>query len=189
MHRSRAALLAMDLQQRMVDGHPDSDLLLERAATAIAAARDAGIPVVHVRVAFRDGHPEIGARNRVFGPLKQDGLLRDGDPASAIHPAVAPQPGEVVVVKKRVSAFAGGDLAQVLRAGEIDELVLTGIATSGVVLSTLREAADRDFELVVLADACLDADPEVHRMLTEKVFPRQAIVTTVADWAEGLTST
>ena len=56
-------------------------------------------------------------------------------------------------------------------------------------LATLRQAADLDYQLIVLADACLDADPEVHRVLTEKVFPRQAIVTTVADWAEGLTST
>jgi nicotinamidase-related amidase len=70
----------------------------------------------------------------------------------------------------------------ILRAGDIDHLVLTGIATSGVVLSTLRQAADLDFALTVLADGCLDADPEVHRVLTEKVFPRQADVTTVADW-------
>jgi nicotinamidase-related amidase len=73
----------------------------------------------------------------------------------------------------------------VLRAGGIDHLVLTGIATSGVVLSTLREAADRDFRLTVLADACSDGDEEVHRVLTEKVFPRQAEVTTVADWTSA----
>ena len=64
--------------------------------------------------------------------------------------------------------------------------MLTGIATSGVVLSTLRQAADLDFELTVLSDACADRDDEVHRVLTEKVFPRQALVTTVADWASSL---
>jgi nicotinamidase-related amidase len=53
-----------------------------------------------------------------------------------------------------------------------------------VVLSTLRQAADLDYGLIVLADACLDADPEVHRVLTEKVFPRQAEVSTVAQWTE-----
>jgi nicotinamidase-related amidase len=90
---------------------------------------------------------------------------------------------KVIVTKRRVSAFAGSDLDMVLRAGDIDHLVLTGIATSGVVLSTLRQAADLDFGLTVLADGCLDADPEVHRVLTEKVFPHQADVTTVADWA------
>ena len=99
-----------------------------------------------------------------------------------IHPEVTPEPGDIVVTKRRVSAFAGSDLDVVLRAGGIDHLVLTGIATSGVVLSTLREAADRDLTLTVLADACLDSDPEVHRVLTEKVFPMQAEVTTVAEW-------
>ena len=97
---------------------------------------------------------------------------------------MAPAPGDVVVAKRRVSAFAGSDLGVVLRAGDIDTLVLTGIATSGVVLSTLRQAADLDYRLVVLADACLDGDQEVHRVLTEKVFPRQADVLTVAEWVE-----
>jgi nicotinamidase-related amidase len=95
---------------------------------------------------------------------------------------VAPEPDDVLVTKRRVSAFAGSDLDMVLRANDIDHLVLTGIATSGVVLSTLRQAADLDFTLTVLSDGCLDNDPEVHRVLTEKVFPMQAEVTTVADW-------
>ena len=71
-----------------------------------------------------------------------------------------------------------------LRAANIDTLVLTGIATSGVVLSTLRQAADLDYRLVVLSDACLDSDAEVHRVLMEKVFPRQADVVTVNEWVE-----
>jgi nicotinamidase-related amidase len=106
--------------------------------------------------------------------------------ATAIHPAVAPQPGDVVVTKRRVSAFAGSDLDVVLRAGGIDALALCGIATSGVVLSTLRQAADMDFELTVLRDACADRDPEVHSVLLDKVFPRQAEVVDVATWAAGL---
>jgi nicotinamidase-related amidase len=89
-----------------------------------------------------------------------------------------------VVTKRRVSAFTGSDLDVVLRGLGAGTLVLTGIATSGVVLSTLRQAADLDCGLTVLADACLDADPEVHRVLTGKVFPRQAEVSTVAQWAE-----
>jgi nicotinamidase-related amidase len=88
-----------------------------------------------------------------------------------------------VVTKRRVSAFTGSDLEVVLRSLGAGTLVLTGIATSGVVLSTLRQAADLDYRLVVLADACLDADPEVHRVLLEKVFPRQATVRTAAQWA------
>ena len=82
-----------------------------------------------------------------------------------------------------MSAFTGSDLEVLLRGLGAGTLVLTGIATSGVVLSTVRQAADLDYRLVVLSDACLDAEPEVHRVLIEKVFPRQATVQTVAQWA------
>jgi nicotinamidase-related amidase len=90
------------------------------------------------------------------------------------------------VTKRRVSAFTGSDLEVLLRSGGIDSLVLAGIATSGVVLSTLRQAADLDYRLTVLADGCLDADPEVHQVLLQKVFTRQAEVTSIADWTAGL---
>ena len=91
-----------------------------------------------------------------------------------------------MVVKKRVSAFAGSDLDVVLRSLGVTHLVLCGIATSGVVLSTLRQAADLDFALTVLRDGCADRDPEVHRVLLEKVFPRQADVVTTDEWLRGL---
>ncbi|HUQ00013.1 MAG TPA: isochorismatase family cysteine hydrolase [Aeromicrobium sp.] len=180
---AKQALLVMDVQSVIVDRYPDP-AYLPRLREAIGAARAGGVPVIYVVVGFRPGYPEISARNKMFG-----GLLRTtppaggGDQAIRIHPDVAPEPGDIVVTKRRVSAFAGSDLDVVLRAGDIDHLVLTGIATSGVVLSTLRQAADLDFGLTVLADGCLDADPEVHRVLTEKVFPHQADVTTVAGWA------
>jgi nicotinamidase-related amidase len=177
-----AALLVMDVQRAVVERFADDDLL-ERVAEAIAAARGGGIRVIYVRVAFRPGHPEVSARNRTFAAVRDAGGLID-DEGAAIHDAVAPLPGEVVVTKRRVSAFAGSDLDVVLRAAEITHLVLCGIATSGVVLSTVRAAADLDFELSVLHDACADGDPEVHRVLTEKVFPRQAAVLDVAGWCE-----
>jgi nicotinamidase-related amidase len=117
-----------------------------------------------------------------FAAIVEGGGLVD----PVVDNAVAPETDEVVVTKRRVSAFSGSDLEVILRANEIASLVLTGIATSGVVLSTLRQAADLDYELTVLADACADADEEVHRILTEKVFPRQAEVTTVREWVAGL---
>ena len=183
MSTAASALLVMDVQQGIVDRYPDP-AYLQRLRDAIDAARAAGLPVVYVVIGFRAGHPEISPRNKTFSAVAANGAFAEGDPGVRIHPDVAPLPGDVVVTKKRVSAFAGSDLDLVLRAGGVDSLVLTGIATSGVVLSTLRQAADLDFGLTVLADACLDADPEVHRVLTEKVFPRQAEVTTVAAWAK-----
>ena len=182
----RTVLLVMDVQRGIVERFAEDPGYLQRLAGAITAARGAGAPVVYVVIGFRPGHPEISARNRTFSALAARGGFTEGDPAAEIHPAVAPGPVDLVVTKRRVSAFTGSDLEVVLRGLGAGTLVLTGIATSGVVLSTLRQAADLDYGLTVLADACLDADPEVHRVLTEKVFPRQAEVTTVGAWIEGL---
>jgi nicotinamidase-related amidase len=175
------ALLVMDVQRGIVERFDDPGYL-QRVSDAAAAARAAAIPVVYVTIGFRPGHPEISPQNLTFAAVGERGGFVEGDRATEIHPAVAPQPGDLVVTKRRVSAFTGSDLEVVLRGLGAQTLVLCGIATSGVVLSTLRQAADLDYRLVVLADACLDADPEVHRVLTEKVFPRQATVTTAAQW-------
>ena len=177
----------MDVQNWVVERYaPAAGALLETLGRAIAAARGAGVPVIYVRVAFRPGSPEISGRNRTFSAIAATGGLGVDDPATQVHPAVAPEPGDIVVLKKRVSAFAGSDLDVVLRSLEVDTLVLTGIATSGVVLSTLRQGADLDYALVVLRDACVDPDAEVHRVLLDKVFARQASVLTTDEWVAGV---
>jgi len=153
---------------------------------AVEAARGNDIPVIFVRVAFSEGYPENNPRNRMFSVLSKTGGMTVVDPGTQIHESLQPQPNEPVVTKFRVSAFAGSNLEVILRSMGIDTLVLSGIATSGVVLSTLREAADKDYAIMVLSDACLDGDPEVHRVLTEKVFPRQADVMTVDEWVNSL---
>jgi nicotinamidase-related amidase len=173
------ALLVMDFQTLIVEGFADGkEELLDRMSHLIEAARRADVMVLYVVVGFRAGHPEISARNAVFGPVRKSGMFAPGTPGTEIHPAVAPHPGEVVVTKHRVGAFLGTDLDMVLRANDIDTLVLAGIATSGVVLSTLRHAADADYQIIVVSDCCSDRDAEVHRVLLEKVFPRQAKVVT-----------
>ncbi len=179
---SRTALLVMDVQQSMVERFAGGEELAARLGTAVAAARRAGVTIIAVRVAFRPGHPEVDRRNKMFGRLAESGALILDSPEAALHPALGIDKLDPVVTKVRVGAFAGSDLAQILRGRGITTLVLGGIATSGVVLSTLRHAADADHDVVVLADGCLDADPEVHRVLVSKVFPAQAEVVTVAEW-------
>ena len=177
------ALLVMDVQNGIVGRIPDeAPALLERVGAALDHAHAAGLPVVYVRVAFRPDGGDVTPRNRAFSALAGRTDMSVDDPATAIHPAVAPAPDDIVVVKKRVSAFTGSDLDVVLRSLDATSLVLAGISTSGVVLSTLRQAADLDFGLTVLSDACADPDPEVHRVLLGKVFPRQADVMSTADW-------
>ncbi|MBB3130569.1 nicotinamidase-related amidase [Paenibacillus rhizosphaerae] len=183
---SRSALLVMDMQNSIVPRYANDEKALQPFQTAIEAARSHEIPVIYVRVAFRPGYPEISPRNKLFGGMPSRTGSAPMEGMMEIHESVKPRPDEPVVTKVRVSAFAGSDLEVILRANRIDTLILSGIATSGVVLSTLREAADKDFALVVLSDACIDADPEVHRVLTEKVFPKQADVLTAEEWVKSL---
>ncbi len=182
----RTAVLIMDYQSEIVANFGGGDPgLLQRAASVLDAARRAGVPVVHVVVQFRPGYPEVGARG-TFKAIKDAGRLKEGTEGAAIHPAVAPRPGEVVVTKRRVGAFAGSDLEYVLRGLGRDHLVLLGIATSGVVLTTVRWAADLDYTMNVVSDCCADRDEEVHRVLLTKVLARQAPIMTAAEAVAAL---
>lgn len=100
---------------------------------------------------------------------------------------MAPHSGDIVVRKTRVGAFSTTDLDARLRDDNIDTLILAGISTSGVVLSTVRDASDRDYRMLVLADATADREPDVHAFLIERIFPHQAEVITTAQ-LEGLLS-
>lgn len=172
-----SALLVMDFQTSIVDAFAtDEEALLARTSGLLDAARAAGMRVVYVVVAFRPGYPEASPHNARFSAIRASGRFVEGAAGTEIHAAVGPKPGDVVVTKHRVSAFAGTDLDMILRANGIQTLVLAGIATSGVVLSTIRHAADADYRIVVVDDCCSDADEEVHRVLVEKVFARQATV-------------
>ena len=178
----RTALLLMDYQRMVVDSYAvDKAALLDRVKRLAATARNSGAMVIYVVVGFQPGYPEISGRNSVFSSLKVAGVLATGDPTAEICPELTPQPGDVVVTKQRVSAFTGTNLNMILHSNDIETLLLTGILTQGVVLSTLRQASDMDYRAVVIADGCSDKDPEVQRVLMEKIFPFQATVATVEE--------
>jgi len=178
------ALLVMDMQAGIVSMLPDAGPIIANAAKAIAHARKNKIPVIYVVVGFRQGAPEVSMNNKSFSSIKERFSGVDMNEFMKVHPDLAPQDGEVTVTKRRVSAFAGSDLEVVLRAFNIQHIVLTGFSTSGVVLTTTREAADKDYRLSILSDCCADGDEEVHRVLTTKIFPRQAEVLTVEEWSK-----
>jgi nicotinamidase-related amidase len=187
--QSRRALCIMDMQRAVVGHYGGDEAMLDRVAAAIAAARAAQLPVIYVVHRFRRGMPEVSRSSPTFIRSNGDSPFVDGAEGSQIHPHIAPAPDDIIVPKRRTSAFAGSDLELILRAQEITTPVLTGISTSGVVLSTLRAAADLGFRPVVLSDCCDDPDPVVHQVLTEKVFPMQAEVLSHGQWIGGLTST
>jgi nicotinamidase-related amidase len=135
---------------------------------------------------FRPGYVEISERNKTFSARKHSGQPAISDPVQLIHPAVKPLEGEVVVGKHRVNALYGTALDLILRANDLNTLIILGYATSGVVLSTVRCAADLDYRLVVVEDCCADQDTEVHDFLTQRLFPRQAEVVTADEVIQAL---
>ncbi|MBC7385033.1 MAG: cysteine hydrolase [Cryobacterium sp.] len=182
LNPARTAVVAMDLQPTILAGVNDQSYqILGKAEKVLAEARKVGALVVHVGVAFRDGYPEVNSRNKMFSAIKERGVLIQGKAGSELHPLSLAESSTVrerepCVYKRRVGAFSDTDLEAILRARDIDTIVLFGVATSGVVLSTLRVAADKDYHCLVVHDACADSDDEVHRVLVEKVFPKQADV-------------
>ncbi|AKA06611.1 cysteine hydrolase family protein [Streptomyces noursei] len=171
----RTALLAMDFQNGIVPLAPEPDALLARVQGAIADVRAAGGTIGHVRVAFtEDDWDAVPDRNAAFSAVAAAKAMHHEHDATRIHAAVTPQDGDIVVRKTRFGAASTTDLHEQLADRGIDTLVLAGISTSGVVLSTLMDAADRDYRVYVLSDGVADRDTETHRVLVEKVFPSRA---------------
>jgi nicotinamidase-related amidase len=187
----RAALLALDCQHGIVSIYtkPEDDFT-GRAAIVLRAARAAGMRVIQVQVGFRPGLPEVSGRNKFFAAVKSSPQHQElfRGPAGAIHPALGPEPDDIVITKHRVSAFAGTDLQMILRAGEIETVVLFGIATSGVVLSTLLDACDADYRVVVIGDSCADRDPDLHDALLKRLFPQRAEVITADEFVKAISA-
>ena len=184
-NNQQTALLIMDVQGATVKMLNDETGFLHSVNKAINHARANNIPVIYIVVGFRKGYPEVSRNNKSFTVLKGGTMNLDNEESYKIHESIAPQKGDIIITKKRVSAFTGSDLEVILRSLEVKHIVLTGIATSGVVLSTLREAADKDYVITVLSDCCADRDEEVHRVLTTKIFIRQADVMHVEEWVHS----
>jgi nicotinamidase-related amidase len=185
------ALLVMDYQNAIVAAF-GNEAAVDRTADAIALVRARGGIVGYVRVAFTDDDyaaiPPRAAMNRAATPERRAALHNDS-PTTAIHDRLTPEPGDIVVRKTRIGAFSTTDLDRQLRDAGITTLILAGLSTSGVVLSTIRDAADRDYELIVLTDACADPAPGVHEFLVEQIFARMAHLTTTDALADLLVST
>jgi nicotinamidase-related amidase len=180
----RAALLSMDLQAGVVSMYVKDEGFIPRVAGVIERARGAGLTIVHVKVGFRPNVPEANPRNRFLSAVKASPRHQEffqGE-SGAIHPALTPAADDLVVTKSRVGAFAETDLDSLLRAQGIDTLILLGVATSGVVLSTFLVAFDADYEVLVIKDCCADLEEELHQILLEKHFPRFGSVVSASEF-------
>ena len=184
-NKQNTALLVMDMQMGIVPMlQAMAPSLVGNVSKAIANARAKKIPVIYVVVGFRQGMPEVSVNNKGFTASKERFAKMNMEEFMTVHPDLTPQTGDITVTKRRVSSFTGSDLEVVLRSLGIQHIILTGVASSGVVLSTTREAADKDYRITILSDCCGDGDEEVHHVLMMKVFPRQADVLTLEEWTK-----
>lgn len=181
----RTALLVLDYQPGVLQSLGplvDTSALLDRVSSAIGAARDAGASIGFVRSAFADeDFAAIPTSNKVFAPIAEARALREEDPVSALHERLTPRADDILIRKTRLGAFSTSDLDDQLHDRDIQTLLLAGIHTKGVLLSTVIEAVDRDYETYVVTDASADPDPDLHQVLTDQVFSFQAHVVTVAE--------
>lgn len=150
---SGKAPMQADIQAREV---------IQRTARAIASARAKGIAVAYVRVAFSDDHREANPNSQVFGPIAKNGILKMNAWGGQVHEALAPQAGDWDIVKHRVSPFYQTKLELLLKREGIERIYCSGVSTQAVVQATVRDAHDRDFDVVVLEDCCAGPNEQEH---------------------------
>ncbi|MEI9936578.1 MAG: isochorismatase family cysteine hydrolase [Pseudomonadota bacterium] len=178
----RTALIIGDIQRGITGAYPFARQVLPPLTELLPRARAAGVLVVFVHIAFRANRTDLPPGNALFSAFFEAGdSFHEGTAGSEIDLPV--QDEDVVVLKRRASAFAGTDLELVLRAHAIDTIAVAGVATSAMVAATCYDAADRGYRVTVLRDGCADSDPTMQDFFMDKVFPSRAHeVVSCAEW-------
>ncbi|KIL35937.1 hypothetical protein SD71_11235 [Cohnella kolymensis] len=166
-----------------VAAHLEQTRTIENAEKALVAARTKGLPVIHVRVAFRPGHRELNGDVPFWAGVIQGDALVEGTWGTEFLKALAPVENEVVMIKRGVSAFNDTELARYLTFKGIQTLVLAGVATNWVVEATTRDAADLGYTLVVLQDCCGSFNEELHSFSVQNILGSLATLTTANEFA------
>lgn len=180
---SRTALFLLDLQVVHLKMGPNFDELVTHIASIVKAARSKGITIAHCRVAFTESElANVPDTNPTFSQLRRAparaALFNVNSPEAAFHPAVAPEEGDIVVRKNRVGPFfnAPQDVHAIFKERGIDTLLLGGVSTGGAVAATVVQAADLDYRLFVVEDACADLNKETHEFLIKFFAKRAAVI-------------
>lgn len=136
--------------------------IIENTRRAIDKARAAGVPVGFVRVGFSSDYRECPPNSPIFSGARKNGIFKLGTWGTEVHPDLGQQPGDLDIVKHRVSPFYSTTLEASLRAKGIQRIYCSGISTNAVVQAVVREGHDRDYEIVVLEDGCCALSAEEH---------------------------
>ena len=181
-------MLTMDMEPAALASLDDAAPVIASAVRAVDIARRAGAQVGSVRMALTEEELlAVPPTSCLAASVAAAGAaLYVDSSATAVHPQLAPMSGDIVIRKTRVGAFHGTNLNDRLRERGVDTVVLAGVQTSGVVLTAVREAADLDYRIVVVADACADPDHDLHYFLLRRLFRRQAEVVPISALATTL---
>ena len=154
------------------------DQVIAAATKLFAICRGTGIPVVSVRVAFRADHADVIQNCKIFRNVVASKAMVEGSWGARFHDGLAPDEGEFVVRHTRINAFYGSQLAEVLAVLKAQRLIIAGVATNSVVLTTVAAAADMGYEVVVVADACSSGDRNLHESSLENMKLVAEVTTT-----------
>lgn len=175
---ARTALLVMHYQTDILELFPSvAPALVSNTRRLCDAARGAGVNVYFANIRFSPGYPEVSPLNKNGQGIRQLGLFVDDQ----LSPALGRQASEPLVIAHRASVFYGTDLQVRLSAQGIDTLMMVGIASTGVVLSSVAYASDADFRLLTVKDCCYDPDEVVHERLFATAFESRTTVLTLAE--------
>ena len=144
--------------------------LLETIRILAAGARAAAVPVIHIRHAYRPDYADLPRNASLFETMGEIRALEDGTWGADIHETLKPEAGDVVIVKTRVSAFYASPLEAILQSSGLTHLILTGVATDGVVEGTARDALDRGYFVTIPEDCCVGTSEEAHRVITTGIL-------------------
>ena len=176
------ALLVLDLQNEMV--HRDGVIgstgfadiveergLINKVRQVLDAFREAGAPVVFVRVGFRADYADAMSRAPRVRWLQEQGGAVLGSWGCEIHETLSPRPDEMIITKQAVNPFFNTGLLLWLLRKQVETLVLCGVHTHMVVDATARAADDSGFVVRVMEDCCASPDPEMHKYEMERILP------------------
>ncbi|WP_322087387.1 isochorismatase family cysteine hydrolase [Burkholderia sp. BCC1999] len=175
---SSTALLVMHYQTDILGLFPSvAPGLLANTRRLCDAARASSIGVWFANLRFSPGYPEVSPRNKNGQGIKQLGLFID----DGTSPELGRQADEPLIVAHRASVFFGTDLQARLVEQGVDSLIMVGIASTGVMLSSIAHASDADFRLYTVKDCCYDPDPVVHEHLFSTAFESRTTVLSLED--------
>ena len=146
-------------------------------AEAIRKAREAGVKIGYVRIGFSADYRECPPNSRIFQGAKKAGMFKLGGWGTEVHPALAPQPGDFDIIKHRVSPFYATSLEAILQAQQIKRLYVSGVSSSGAVLSAAKDGHDRGYDVFVLDDCCCALNESQHQAVIDQVKRMTTILT------------